>query len=499
MSEKKGFFRRIKERLFGKDTKKYHDVPASPAPSVQVKSQRSIDSDSILAPRKNPYFIQIGFDFGTSFCKCICRDVMTDKAWIFFSNGPEEVETPFLIPTTLLVQNGNIRHPNSSFTEYQDNGLPHLKLALVKAALHQWDDPVLMPYKCVIGKFNTIPLDEFVEACAVYYLSGALGDVRKDLLTKFPGFGLLPEDFMAVNLAVPVADAQKPEVESLFQRVLCNAWILADQMAGYPQVNVMEIADLISSRPEHEYQNSNEACFIYPEVSANVQGFVRSRASSPGIYLFSDTGAGTVDQSVFIFFRPDDREHLTYLHGSVLPQGSSLIERLAATKSGSVDAQSLEIWRKRKEAGEKQPELQLAKDKIKGAIRRGTYSTLAYAKKKLYVEKQLYDLRIIFGGGGHCDYPYKGGVMDGVMKTFSGALFSKKVQPDVVGLPIPSDLEFGTMGQHWMKRLSVAYGLSFVKTDLSGHTYPNELKDPDSTEILHPLKPMPEPPTKDEC
>lgn len=499
MSEKKGFFRRIKERLFGKDTKKYHDVPASPAPPVQVKSQISIDSDSILASRKDPYFIQIGFDFGTSFCKCICRDVMTDKAWIFFPPRPEKVEIPFLIPTTLLVKNGNIRHPNSSFTEYQDNGLPHLKLALVKAALHQWNDPVLMPYKCVIEKFNNIPLDEFVEICAVYYLAGALGDVRKNLLTKFSGFGNLPEDFMAVNLAVPVADAQKPEVESLFQRVLCNAWILADRMAGYPQVNVMEIAELISSRPKHEYQNFNEACFIYPEVSANVQGFVRSRASSPGIYLFSDTGAGTVDQSVFIFYRNDGREHLTYLHGSVLPQGSSMIERLAAIKSGSVDAQTLEIWRKRKEAGGKQPELQIAMDTVKGGMRRGTYSTLDWAKKKLHVEKQIYDLRLIFGGGGHCDYPYKTGVMDGVMKTFSGPLYPKRARPDVVGLPIPSDLELGTKGKEWMRRLSVAYGLSFVRTDLTDHIFPKDLKDPTTTEILYRCKKLPEAPTKDEC
>ena len=492
MSEKKGFFKRIKERLFGKETKELHDLPTPPAPPVQAKSQRSIDSESILASRQDPYFIQIGFDFGTSFCKCICRDVMTNKAWIFFPPGSEKVETPFLIPTTLLVQNGKIRHPYSSFTEYQDNGLPHLKLALVKAALHQWDDPVLTPYKSVIEESNATVLAEFVEKCAVYYLAGAFGDVRKDLLRKYPDFGSHPQDYMAVNLAVPVADAQRPEVEGLYQRVLCNAWSFADQMAGYPQVNVREVADLISRWPEHEYQNSNEACFIYPEVSANVQGFVRSRASSPGIYLFSDTGAGTVDQSVFIFFRPDDREHLTYLHGSVLPQGSSQIEHLAAIKSGAVDPNSMEIWRKRKEAGGKQPELQIARDKIRGGMRRGTYSTLACAKKKLYVEKQLYDLRIIFGGGGHCGNPYKAGVMDGVIKTFSGYFYQKKIQPDVVGLPIPSDLDLGTMGQQWMKRLSVAYGLSFIKTDLSGHTYPKELKDPDSTEILHPLKPLPE-------
>ena len=79
--------------------------------------------------------------------------------------------------------------------------------------------------------------------------------------------------------------------------------------------------------------------------------------------------------------------------GSVLPQGSSRIEHLAAIKSVTVDAQSLEIWRKRKEAGGKQPELRIAMDTVRGGIRRGTYSTLACAKKKLYVENSY----MIFG------------------------------------------------------------------------------------------------------
>ena len=85
------------------------------------------------------------------------------------------------------------------------------------------------------------------------------------------------------------------------------------------------------------------------------------------------------------------------------------------------------------------------------------------------------------------------------MKTFSGPFFPKGVQPDIVGLPTPSDLELGTMGKQWMRRLSVAYGLSFVRTDLTDHTYPKDLKDPASTEIINRFKKLPEAPTKDVC
>lgn len=233
------------------------------------------------------------------------------------------MEAPFLMPTILLIQDERIRCPYDFSAEYQESGLPHLKLALVKIALEQWNDPVLVPYKTVMGNSCNTDIADFVQTCAIYYLAGALGNVREDLRRRFPDFGAQPQDYMAVNLAVPVADAQRPEVEKLYHRILSTAWAFADKMAGYPQLNLKDIYNLISGGQKQDCPDSNEACFIYPEVSANVQGFVRSRASSPGIYLFSDTGAGSVDQGVFIFFRHDDREHLTFLHGNVLPEGSS--------------------------------------------------------------------------------------------------------------------------------------------------------------------------------
>ncbi len=50
---------------------------------------------------------------------------------------------------------------------------------------------------------------------------------------------------------------------------------------------------------------------------------------------------------------------------------------------------------------------------------------------------QLNNIRLIFGGGGHSDYPYR----TAVMTPFSGQLFRKTIQPDVVGLPLPRDLD----------------------------------------------------------
>lgn len=372
----------------------------------------------------------------------------------------------------------------------------HLKLALVKIALKEWDDPVLVPYRKVIGSPHAERLDRFVRTCGVYFLARALGDVRKDIRRRLPDFGSLSNDYMAVNLAVPVADAERPAVNDLYHEILCNAWFLADQVAGYPEISSTELEELITRNRAHHRQELKEACYLYPEVSANVQGFVRSRVSSEGIYLFQDTGAGSVDQSVFIFFRSDGREEcLTYLHGSVLPIGSSRIEYLAALASGQADWQALEMWRERKENGGTEPELQRARNRIGEELSEGTETTLAWAKKKLYVKEQLNYIRVIFGGGGHCEHPYK----TAAMRPFSGNLFTQNVEPDIVGLPIPRDLELGDHGARWMRRLSVAYGLSFVKSELADFIYPKDVVDPKPAEIWKPSKKVSEAPTKDVC
>jgi hypothetical protein len=300
---------------------------------------------------------------------------------------------------------------------------------------------------------------------------------------------------MAVNLAVPVADAERPEVNNLYNRIICEAWSLADQLSGHPPIHLTELESLRKKNHAKQDRSVVEACFIYPEVSANVQGFVRSRVSSPGIYLFSDTGGGTVDQSVFIFTRQDRREHLTYLIGRVLPLGSSHIERYAAEKDGTLDWQSLERWRERKERGESDLELRKAKDWIAKELNSETKCTLAYAKQKLFVREQLNDIRVIFGGGGHCEHPYK----IAVMSPFSGQLFRKSVSPGVVGLPVPRDLELESHETRWMRRLYVAYGLSFERSELARFTYPKDVSTPTTDELWQPLRSPVHAPSKDEC
>ena len=132
--------------------------------------------------------------------------------------GYERLELPFLIPSALLLRNGKLGHVDDTRSDYHANGLYHLKHAMEKVALHQWRDSALNPYRTVLGQSDADGLGAFVHSCAVYFLAGVLGEVREQVRRRLPGFGTHPNDYVAVNLAVPVADAERPQVNRLYHR-----------------------------------------------------------------------------------------------------------------------------------------------------------------------------------------------------------------------------------------------------------------------------------------
>lgn len=487
--------RKLKKILLGGKREPFERA----ASSEMTIGGEKVDSAALLHPsqstprtREYPYFIQIGLDFGTSFSKCIVRDVMADKAQVYVPPGSGGRKLPFLIPSVLSFADGTLRFIDDPAVQYIDRGLYHLKQALALVALRQWDHPLLSVYRVYGESSDEKKLAEFIESCAVYYLAGVIGEVRRGIRLKFKDFGAHHDDYMALNLAVPIKDAQQPEIADLYLRVLSEAWSLSDELAGHPSVRLNDLQEL---RKKESLENISDTCFVYPEVSASVQGFVRSRVSSDGVYLFSDVGAETVDQSVFILSRIRGTEHLTYLHGSVLHLGSGHIEQLASEYSGRNDAQALESWRQRKEAGDTYPELVRARQWIEKELSQCSTATLACSKKKLYRKDQLGEVRLIFGGGGHTKNPYE----TAVLEPFSGSLFRQAFKPEIIGLPFPKDLEISNAPALWMKRLYVAYGLSYEKSMLAGFTYPKDVSAPEPQDIWVRFKKTQEAPSKDEC
>jgi len=50
-----------------------------------------------------------------------------------------------------------------------------------------------------------------------------------------------------------------------------------------------------------------------------------------------------------------------------------------------------------------------------------------------------------------------------------------------VGVPPPPDLKLERSKSSWLRRLTVAYGLSYPEASLTNFTYPNDLPDVDGS------------------
>lgn len=474
--------------------------PSSPADLHSTSKPSSTSKYS--EERSVPHYIQVGFDFGTGFSKCVYRDINTNNSWIYIPEKFKNQNLPFLLPSILKLDENIISHINDPETYYLHNSLFHIKWALKELADHRWNSDILKTYKYLLSESDNGKLANCIKLCATYYLAGNFGEIRKAIFNHFNDFGINNQDYMAINMGIPVAFAENDNIKNFFYEVLCNAWLLADELVNFPPIDYQELESYYISNTDLLESSTQGACFLVPEVSANLQGFVKSRVSRPGLYLFSDTGAATVDQSIFTFVKRDYEERLNYFYSSVLPLGSSHLELEAARKAISSDQPSrehLEEWRAVKEKGYDVMEMNYARNQIAEQLANKTKRNLSLSRRKLYLPDDLENIKVIFGGGGHCDYPYKQAVLDTFLKS---DIFRKSFKPDIIGVPNPKDLVIN-QDEHtctrWMPRLSVAYGLSFAQHDVAANLFPHEIDEPQSNEVCQPRIQKRRAPTKDEC
>ena len=495
MGNRGEFYRKLRDKVFGwvRPGQKERVAPIEQA--ERPRKAPSGEAGIRAIPSSTLESWQIGFDFGTCFCKVAYRDVVVDKARVYIPDAQEHGELPFLIPSAVAFDGRMLRPSREIAAHYVDGRLCHLKLALEQVALGNYGAAVLQPFREVLSPRTADDLASFVKASTIYLLGGILGNVRRQILRHglSSSSGPAPESHASVNMAIPVADAQRPIVRDAYHASLQTAWGLADTLAGHPAMELLELTRLIERTRSSMNPRVCGACFVYPEVFASIQVFVRSRSSLPGFYLFSDTGAGTVDQCICHFIRHDANPHTMYYPGpmkdnarydamlecirkgqnylraysaAVLPLGSAQIESLAA---GQVPRdrrpRELERWRRLKESNSNDPRLQEARQQIARKLKDATHETVLAARCKGWRTAELGPIRIVFGGGGHCRDPYA----NAVRASIPGA--------KEVGLPHPSDLDLRGEKERWMTRLAVAYGLSFQKEELAKFTYPDELRD----------------------
>lgn len=436
--------------------------------------------------RKTPIYLIVGLDFGTAFTKCMVRDFNYRRATPveFDHNG----ESASLIPSQLGWRAGRLVHPLDGNGDASVT-LSFIKMALASAAagtVSDWLDGVVRP----LGVDDPKHQLETVQTLVVFYIERILRDVREWIQGRWKDFGQVAGDTIYYNMAVPVAQASDAAIIEAFQECLTAAVSLL-RSGTKPHATLKDCIDLVG---RHKYQQIPE-CALIPEVTANVQSYIRSRGGRHGLYLFADVGAGTVDFSVFIFYDHHGDMALTYPHAAVEHLGSSqlefrafhslqtnLLEKLRLVKEGATDNGKWEV--------NLPVALEFTRNSMKGEITEVTQRVIGYTQRKVR-RKQFQTMEILYGGGGCCASPYEDGIK---------AAFDPRWGLDAVSqpLPVPEDVDWpGNNGHTLFKRFSVAYGLSFLPSDHPIQHFPDEIGEFDPAEN-HPKRDIPSAPSKDE-
>jgi hypothetical protein len=444
-----------------------------------------------------PYSFNIGLDFGTAFSKCVLRDTRLDPSRAFLVAFPHGGESPLLVPSGIYCDRDVISTPLGGLETHSHVKLAFLKMALYATVRGKRTDPWLLDIAQHWPEDTEEELQLKVEALVVFYLGTLLRSCLNELKKWRPDIGEHPGDLLSVNMAVPVAHAQDEHVEEAFSRCLNFAWLLAKT----PFESKMSIHDCMSAIRECKSNDDQDTCYIYPEVSANVQSFIKSPSGFPGLFLFVDVGAGTVDASTFIYHPHETNpKPISYFAADVMPLGSSQCEIRAVAE---VARQLHERFRKCKEAADQGAKMTIELSSILQQIGKALQqeltecirSSVAAAREKLLRPGQRSfqwkQIRILTGGGGATDPLYTG--------ASQRAFQPWNLEPELLPLPLPADLEWppDTESSVFFRRFAVAYGLSFDKTRLDGHRYPDEIGSPPSSEV-EPPSPRYTAPSKEE-
>jgi hypothetical protein len=380
----------------------------------------------------------------------------------------------------------------------------YLKMALAAtaepAAKEAWQRIVRDRIEHALGSVT----DEHFRALTIYYLAQVISAARQFILSQKRDFGEQPDDICFVNMGVPIAQAESRRLGEVFLTALQYAWHFAFG-GGLRPCGVTRLLEIV--RTARIPVNNGEFCYLYPEVSANVQSYIRSPAAQEKLHLFVDVGAGTVDLSAFIWNPATKHDRpLTYLAADVLPLGASQIE-LRAAASCHIPLDEIRACKEDAGFGMKDKSLvdrrlREARESIKIDLRRQadrilhkTRSLILTARHDRRRESQFFQMQLLMGGGGSHEPLYGLGVRAALSAV-------GVVNPPTLPLPIPSDLvwphgmnSLGIAAAY--RRLTVAYGLSFLRADLHDHWLPKEI-DP-IRDIDEPTPPRHLAPSKDEC
>ena len=441
-----------------------------------------------------PHIVVAGLDFGTSYTKCIVRNLAfpgTSHVVPFSHNGRKEPWVPSVI----------YRHDDGSCLSSLQTSDRHLRqVPYIKMRLLGLMDERARDWRSSESR-STEDLVAEAEADAAFFLSHVLRDVSVHIRAVWADFGSNPRDQVLVNVCIPVQHAEKPEVEARFRVALVRAYLandFANPVRDRPRRD--EVAGIPIGTPA--FREAYERCNTYPETSANLQAFLKSPSRQNGLFIMADVGGGTVDVSIFDYNDQASPATLTYYHNEVICAGSSQHElrlsRLLAESGHEVPLRQLTAWKERRmrpdglESADLDELMLIVRNELRieigGAVGLCIQRTMQAFGSSVITSKGriLSRGKFFFAGGGYLEDPYERGARFFEQQWSNGAAdLGQPINPPLPALriPYPSGLEIPEVLEvakseraAVFNRLTVAYGLSFAIESLDEQRFPSSIE-----------------------
>ncbi len=419
--------------------------------------------------------IRLGIDLGTSYSKVVWRLGEENVFPLCFGENKFDL-ADYLMPSLVGFENQTILFGNEALKS--NYSISNFKMCL---ACESKKDEQCNIKKCSLTSWKTEIFthelaDEETEFVNSFFLAKLIAETKELIIKELISTHRFPSSVKpkwTANYSIPDTFIEQSEIAVSFRKVFRTAWFMTEVFIGnHIDDNLKSIVECYLAaksltRESNEILNDEEfGCSPYPEVGAEVASIVMSKTSEIGLYAFVDIGAGTIDTSIFRYFRDGKgAQRPPYAADVSRMLGAAQLE-IRASKKSEISARKLkeikENYKNLSELDRKKFTKEISS--LKSASKEITEETIkslkvvfrqAYEKEK-NVERWK-DLKLILGGGGSKLKCYR----EAGSQAFSLTESKNTIPPQITILPKPVDFQMHGLPETEFHRFSVAYGLTF--------------------------------------
>lgn len=393
--------------------------------STDDVAQQAVAAEPTVA-RQNPArhaLAVIGFDFGTAFTKVVIG-VAGQKYGVPLHDGAQGSDK-YLLPTPADLKLRIIQDDLDSAT--RERVIAHIAQVLCKSR-----DWLTTEKKSVLG-------------------------------------GTLPK--WEINIGLPTEKHTDEKLRDAYRALVAHAWHKSIDP------NAKQTGDE-SNSTQNKSQREHIAAF--PEFVAQIHGYLSSQQRQHGLHVLIDIGAGTIDATVFISHKKDERNVLPLMDASVKMLGTTF---LATHRCNSLQKPGAYLpdphghfpTRQKFSAqlGVTSKDVALVDLEFqKQIIQCQIFPLLKRTKEEMAPKQAEWKSGIplmLCGGGSRVEFYRE--VIDVLVTPKQGYPLRK------IPLYLPDRLEAPGLSEEDLDRLSVAHGLSFNKLNIDEVTHPLPFSD----------------------